>query len=355
VPESLELVPYTYSFCRHCDRRVDLGRIAYGETIKCPGCGFEFAILRQSPSLDATVQGRGGQGGQPRKAKPEKPPVPKTKKRKVKKDVGDKMDSPTFADTKFGVIPSPTLFLFGTFTFPWHPRSLCQTLTLSVGAAVLVAAIRIAAWCIGIDDEAVDPGTRVLLWNGILLSIVLGTMVSPALLYAASVFGMTALRDTSCGAKSIASWPNLLALEGLGEIVFVVLGLNLSCMPGLLLAPLWKGLGVPMPWGIGVLGALLFPIMLMSELQADSCWQAISRPVLQSLFRAWPAWVLFHLTTVAASAAAAWLGIAAFRHVGMAAGVLIAGFLIASGWMIYFRLLGRLAWFCLDESRTPEN
>jgi hypothetical protein len=173
------------------------------------------------------------------------------------------------------------------------------------------------------------------------------------LLYAASAFGMTVLRDTSCGVKSIESWPRLLAIEGLGEIVYVSLGLILAWLPGLFVAPLWRWLGVPMPWGMVIVAALLFPIFLMSMLEANSLWHWMSPPVWKSLLRAWPAWAAFHLTTIAAFFAALGLWIAAFRLVGGATGVIIAGLILASFWMFYFRLLGRLAWFSLGKAKKP--
>ena len=56
------MVPYTYSFCRRCDGRVELGRVAYGAKVACPACGLEFVIESPTQSGGEAGQGRGGDG-----------------------------------------------------------------------------------------------------------------------------------------------------------------------------------------------------------------------------------------------------------------------------------------------------
>jgi hypothetical protein len=315
-----ELVPYTYSFCRRCDSRVELGRIEYGTKVACSACGFEFVIELPTQSHGGAGQGRAGD-----------------------KDAAQADDRPTLREMAgFGPLG---LFFSGTFSFPFRLRVLPQTLTLCFAAAALFTAFRLGAWCAGADNEEVDKATRVLLWNGLLLSLICGSLALAAWAYVASAYGMTILRATSGGAETIDDWPSLLALEDAGQFLYVFNSLFLAVLPCALAAPLWSRLGVPLSWAIGGGIALLFPVLLLSMLVANSPLHLLSFRLLRSLLRGGIAWIGFYLTTLAAALAIAAIEIHMWRHAGWAIDVAITGPVAAASWMIYFRLLGRLAWF----------
>jgi hypothetical protein len=314
-----EMVPYTYSFCRRCDSRVELGRIAYGTQVACPACGLEFVIDSPTQSHDGAGQGRAG----------EHEPA-------VQAD-----DRPTLrAATGVGPLG---LFFSGTFSFPFRLGVLPQTVTLSIAAAALFAAFRLGSWCAGADNEEIDKATRVLLWNGLALSATCGALALIALVYLASAYGMTILRETSCGSDVIGDWPNPLALDDVGQCFYVFNSLFLTVGPCMLAAPLWSRMGVPLLWAIGGGIGLLFPVLL-SMLVGDSPLQLLSIRVWRSLLREGFAWIGFYVVTVAAALAVAALEIALWRRTGWAVDIAVTGVVAAVGWMIYFRLVGRLAW-----------
>jgi hypothetical protein len=314
------MVPYTYSFCRRCDSRVELGRIAYGATVACPACGSEFVIESPAQSRDRAGEGRG-------------------------EEKLAQATAPLFAPAKMGLSPLPQLFLSGTFTFPFRLRVLWQTLTLATGAAALFGAFRLGWWCASVDNEALDRATRILLWNGLLLSITFGAVALPAWVYVASAYGMTVLRETSCGADAVDDWPNVLALEDSSQCFYVVNGALLALLPGALAAPLWSSLRVPIPLGIGGGAALLFPVLLLSMLIANSPAHLLSLRVCRGLVHGAAGWIGFHLATLAAGCAVAVLEIALWRRAGWATDVALTGIVAAAAWIVYFRLAGRLAWF----------
>jgi hypothetical protein len=316
-----EMVPYTYSFCRRCDSRVELGRVAYGATIACPTCGLEFVIESPAQSRDGVGQGRGDGDA----------------------DAVQADGRPTLRDAGVGPL---ALFFSGTFSFPFRLGVLPQTLTLCFVTAALFAALRLGAWCAVADNEEVDKATRVLLWNGLALSITCGALALTAWVYVASAYGMTILRATSGGADAIQDWPNLLALEDAGQCLYVLNGLFLAVLPGVLAARLWSRIAVPTVWAVVVGGiALLFPVLLLSMLVANSSAHLLSLRVCKSLLHGGIAWIGFYLTTIAAGVAVVALEIALWRHTGWATDVAVTGPVIAVGWMVYFRLAGRLGWF----------
>ncbi len=317
-----EMVPYTYWFCRRCDTRVELGRVAYGATVACPACGLEFTIESPTQSRGGAGQGRGGDGEGALQAD----------------------DRPTLREAA-GIGSPLGLFFSGTFSFPFRLGVLSQTLTLCFGAAALYAAFRLGTWCAAADNEEVDKATRVLLWNGLALSITCGALALIAWIYMASAYGMTILRETSCGGDVIEQWPNVLGLEDAGQCFYVLNSLFIAVLPCMLAAPLWSRLGVPLLY-VGAGGvALFFPILLLSMLAANSPLHLLSLRVWRSLIRGGFAWIGFHLTTVAAALAIARLEIALWRHAGWAIDVAVTAVVAAVSWMVYFRLAGRLAWF----------
>ncbi len=246
------------------------------------------------------------------------------------------------AEQDAGVDPL-RLFLSGTFTFPLRLGVLPQTLELCFIAAALFAAVRLGSWCAAADSQEIDKATRVLLWNGLALSITCGALASLAWAYAASAYGMTILRDTACGAEATRDWPNLLALEDAGQWLYVFNALFFAVLPAALAAKSWSRIGVPMPWAIGGSIAILFPILLLSMLAANSPLHLLSSRVLRSLLGQGLAWVGFYVTTFVAGLAVAALEIALWRHAGWVADVAVTAVVAAIGWMVYFRLLGRLA------------
>ncbi len=316
-----EMVPYTYSFCRRCDSRVELGRIAYGTQVACPTCGLGFVIESPTQSRDGAGQGRGGDG----------------------EDAVPAEDRPTLREA--ASVGPVGLFFSGTFSFPFRLGVLPQTLTLSIGAAALFAAFRLGAWCAAADNDEVDKATRVLLWNGLALSITCGALALIAWAYVASAYGMTILRETSCGADVIGDWPNVLALEDIGQCFYVLNGLFLTVVPCMLAASFWSRMGVPLIWAIGGGIASLFPVLLLSMLVGDSAVHLLSIRVWRSLVRGGFAWIGFYLVTVATGLAVAALEIALWRRTGWAVDVAVTGVVAAVGWLVYFRLAGRLAWF----------
>ncbi len=102
---------------------------------------------------------------------------------------------------------------------------------------------------------------------------------------------------------------------------------------------------MPLVWAIGGGIALLFPLLLLSMLVANSPLHLLSWRVWKSLLGEGLTWIAFHLTAVATGLAVAWLEIALWRRADWAIGIAVAGPVAAAAWMIYFRLTGRLAWF----------
>ncbi|MEN6452013.1 MAG: hypothetical protein ABFC96_16105 [Thermoguttaceae bacterium] len=320
------MIADTFVFCPRCASRVDVGRLTVGSTLTCWSCDFKFVPAR-SDSQATAGQGRGAE----RQVQVEEPPI-------------------AFADREeqvaLGLIPPLGLFFLGTFRFPFYLATLPQTILLSLGGIVLAAAIRLALWCYFTDNASLDSHTRVLLWNGLAFSVAFGGLWAFGCVCAAAACGLTILQETSHGADTIESWPDLLRLEGWGEVVYVSTAVMLSTLPGLVATPLWHWLAIPRSLGIAVAAPAFFPVILLSMLETRSAVNPVSLPVWRSLLYAWPAWLLFHVLALATAIVTAVLVAAAMRHTGLIVGVAVAGVLPTVAWLIYFRMLGRLAFCC---------
>jgi hypothetical protein len=104
----------------------------------------------------------------------------------------------------------------------------------------------------------------------------------------------------------------------------------------------------------------LFPLVLMSMLEANSPFVPYSQPVLRSLNVAHWAWKTFYFMTALVSLGTYFV-VAAAVSMGTFATIVAAAMVVASA-MIYFRLLGRLAWVCAElmpheeaEEASPDD
>jgi hypothetical protein len=164
---------------------------------------------------------------------------------------------------------------------------------------------------------------------------------------------MAVLRDTSEGCNEIESWPGYVFLDWIGEPVHVFCAVCMSAVPGAAVAWLLSKLNVAPVEVIWITGPvsifIMFPIVLISTLETNSMFGVLSWPVLRTLKRSADGWLKFYVAAAAMIAAAVGVSWAA-SGLGVLVGLIVAAIADPIGWMIYFRLLGRLAWFCADRA-----
>jgi hypothetical protein len=336
------MVPDTYCFCPGCAARVELGHVPLGAAVACRICGREFVVSRGQPGGSVAGPSRlPEQAGHPADNDPAAPfdnqPAPAQQQQAAWEAVARR--------------PPLRLFFRGTFRFPFYIDTLAATLGLAGGAIVAVAATRLLLWCAAADRQGIDAYTRALLWNGICFSVVLGTVTVAVWLVAASAYGLAIIRETSFGADRVAEWPHFLGLEGFGDWMYVVSGGLLAALPAVLATPVWHWFGLSRLPAVAIGLPLLFPIFLLSMLETNSPANPLSPRIWKSLAVGWRAWLAFYLVTFAGLSAIfallRWpIAGGAPPTLASAPGTVAAGGLAAIGWLVYCRLLGRLACFC---------
>jgi MFS family permease len=185
-------------------------------------------------------------------------------------------------------------------------------------------------------------------------SIVMGM----AVVLTGSVMLLAVLQDTANGKDEIDSWPQGFFMDWLFEGLYVAVALFLGVLPGVLAGQFVLCAGgaatvyaVALAVCSGVTLLVLFPVMLLSLLEAGSPFVPVSRPIWRSLSIARPRWVQFYALSVVLAMAGLVI-LLGFRRGGVVLDFLVLFFVTALS-MIYFRLLGRLAWCCREAVAEP--
>jgi hypothetical protein len=330
--------------CPLCHTRLHAGLDQVGGMLVCPDCGTSAVIPPPPPpqrKIDPTAEAgedyrlaEGGVAAGPTllpaavEAAVERPPEPLYRR---------------------PVLPRRPLFS-GVFGFPFRADALEPTIKLTSGA-VIVKLLIAAALSLG----AVGGGGIFALGPaaGSMFLGMIGCVLLLGWIMAASASGLTVLRDTSYGADAIGQWPSVLALEGLGDSVYLSAALSISAMPGAILGVVAEQLGTPASLDVVLSVWLLFPVILLSMLDNNTPMNPLSPPVWRSVFSAWRAWVPFQTVALAATGLF-WLTEVVTRRAGLLWNATATGIFLGVAWMVYFRSLGRLAWYCADRVALAE-
>jgi len=235
-------------------------------------------------------------------------------------------------------------FLTGVFSFPFYSGSLIYWIVLWIGAAGIAVCVR-EAYLLTQSSE--------LGWALSILLIVLSGLFGLLWMMFASAVGMAIVQDTSDGCDRIVNWPQGTVFEWFPEFLVVVNSLSLSLIAGLGLGTIF-GVDAPQAgFPPAIAGFVLFPLFLVSMLEGNSPWKPFSWPIWRSVFSVGWAWGLFYLETgliglvvvVPAARLAAMHPLIALPAVAA----------LVTALMIYFRLLGRLVWYCAQQLPDEEE
>ena len=176
-------------------------------------------------------------------------------------------------------------------------------------------------------------------------------------LWTAPVCYLAILQDTANGYDMIEQWPGVNVIEWMGEAFYVINAFFASATPGVLFGVLLTCGGVPKSFAfffVLVSFFTLFPVFLLSMVEEGSPLSIASSAIWRSLLVARPLWIKFYLFSLGIAFAALMgmvIAVAALKYASPAIGFVLCGVAIAfviAVTMVYFRLLGRLAW-CLSE------
>ena len=173
-------------------------------------------------------------------------------------------------------------------------------------------------------------------------------------LMAASAYWLAVLKESSEGNDRLHEPPGPVFVDWAGEFFYVVFAGSFAAAPGLLA---WRF--IPnLPWWAGPAAAaagwlLLFPLFLLSQLTNGSSLEIFSPKLAGTLFKCPGPWFLFYAESIVlvGGCAAAIVGLQLLSPALIVVSVLVA----STGSFLYFRLLGRLAWWLAELMPAEES
>jgi DNA-directed RNA polymerase subunit RPC12/RpoP len=233
-------------------------------------------------------------------------------------------------------------FLDGTFTFPFTPTVLTRTFVLTLFSLVFSAMLCFVShtWA---STDPVSLIVCMLVIGGTGLLVLIWFVVFSATL-------KTVLEATATGCDAIESWPGAVFLDWMGDGLWLFAAFAMAMVPGAAVAWLLGRWQIPL---MAVSWFFCFPFLLLSMLETNTVFGMISIPIARTFASATAGWIKFYATIGLLLIANAIIDVIAF-HLNQFAGIVVISLLQTVPWLIYFRLLGRLAWYCSDRAARAD-
>ena len=244
------------------------------------------------------------------------------------------------------------LFL-GGFGFPWTPGAVMQWLLIAIWAA-MAGWLTHSAIALGIDQPL---GEANMYQTIVAMLAALGALIAGVgCAGVAAIHGLTILLETTAGNDRMENWPNVgLFLDWIGQLFFMFNTAAISVVLGLGLDWLLPDLLGSREVTVAITVFFVFPILLLCTLETDSPFLPVSSVVLASLGRQGIAWLAFFIQSGSLLAAAAAMVYYLGPQLEPRLAIPLAALLFSAVVMIYFRLLGRLAFYCSVEPDEEEE
>jgi len=236
-------------------------------------------------------------------------------------------------------------FLDRTFTFPFSPSVLTRTILLTAFSIMFSAMGCIAAWLAMTGNPMGQFVCAMIGGFSAVLMLIWFIVLSATVL--------TVLNETAAGCDAIDNWPGAVFLDWMGDSLWLFVAFCMSATPGAAVVWLLAQLGIAVGFLMPLSMFFVFPIVLLSMLETNSIVGLVSLPVWRTLFAATSGWLRFYAATAALLATVGVLEKVA-SYLNPFVGVMAVAVIQAVDWLIYFRLLGRLAWYCADRTAFAE-
>jgi hypothetical protein len=243
-------------------------------------------------------------------------------------------------------------FLIGTWTFPFSPGVRGRTLLLAVLAFMVGVCARESL-------RLMASGDGRLSFLGAMFTVL--TVFAMVIWFAvAGACALAVVADTANGCDRIVRWPTAVFLDWIGETFVVATAVGISVAPLVGLAWMSRQSGSTSDGGVPLGFFFLFPVVFLSLLENGALFDVVSLPTLRTFWVAPGGWGRFYLSTAILVLAAASIVVLAIPAGGDGqlwgiTAIAVVSVMSSLVWLIYFRLLGRLAWFCADRTTAAED
>lgn len=331
--------------------------------INCEECG-----ARLQPELRATAYNFTCPDCMSVNVVPAAVDVPKKKKRKRKPsaatpdvDTGDAIPAEREHRNPFEAMsdirreetapPPKSTFFTNVFQIPWRRDVLAKWIMVSLGFAGLGFFVALILWFIADGTLLAVP---FVFLPTVFLALGTGS-------YAVSGF-LTILEETANGSDEITGWNDGGWKDAVSDAIPPVFLLSITAAVAYGIARGFSAWVDPSAfWPVfGVSLCLLYPIILLSSLQAGSIWALLTIPVLKTLVTNLWHWLVYYALVLVIAGAIAVPVFFGVRSGGLFAPLILSAPFLAAGVFIIARLTGRLAWRTLirddkDDARGPSD
>lgn len=338
IPEDEPEPHYIKTHCGTCHAQMEPEVKQEAYHISCPDCNGDIRVP----------------------AEWEVPKKVKKKKKKPRIESFDASEEPTgefdYFEKREAIrqeIPDPPpnwAFFSRVFEFPWMAGTLSRWvyMTLLLECAGVLGQF---AWSYARDasGDASGPGF-----------LVVAFFVLPEIWFAIWSFSyisacfLPVVIDTAAGNDTIRTWPEPNWREWMTQAMYIgyVESVAIAASYGLGLAV--ESIGGSYWLTFGIANYFLFPLMLLSSLEAGTVFMPLTLPILKSMGENWWCWVLYYIET--ALIWALWIGgfLITYRSAPYVA-VVLGIPLLTAVFLITARLLGRLAWRAGLTEMTAEE
>jgi DNA-directed RNA polymerase subunit RPC12/RpoP len=312
--------------CPKCQARLHPRRSHAGRRARCPDCETVFVIPpppKTEKSKPLPLPGKYAMGEAPKRVEPEFHYLTVDRVREPEPDP---------------LAPPETGWFFrGVFTFPWWPGAWARWTILSL---LLVPALFMTGVVLLLAGGSVNQGMTAVPY----LMLPLMWLWVWALSYAAGAF-VAIVQDTGSSNDEVTSWSEGDWRERVGTMLYVGLHLGLSLAAasaigwpvGVFTEPLWGAVAT------GLAANLLFPLFMLSSMEADTLLTPYSPVMFGSLLKTPGGWLIVYIESLLSLALACVLMGAGMYFVPVLT-IFLAAPLLAAVIFIEARLYGRLAW-----------
>jgi hypothetical protein len=354
-PQNVEIA------CPRCKVRILVPSTAAGTPRQCPECRTDFLITQKmlGPSPATSNDALEDDGLQIDDSPPSvdegyalasPSPSPHLETTRIfSRDVEPEEAEAPAATWAPKLPPPPGLFVSGLLTFFQNGEIWIRGIPLGGGVFVTI-------WLFGFGlqlGRVPNLGMASFApWFGSLVLCCSAGLLGIILLITISAYAVTVIRDMADGLDTVESWPPGFVVDWGQEMFYVGSALMWGLLPGALASIVLPPAPSAMIYGISE--AVFFPIALLAALDIAMPMLPISPAVWKSPFRHPVVWLTFYVLSIPLFVLIAEILVLA---VSMASSLLclLTGVLFVPGWMLYFRLLGRLAWYCSGRYEQKQS
>jgi hypothetical protein len=234
--------------------------------------------------------------------------------------------------------PPKNLFFDGVFNFPWTPGNRAVWVWLSIGFAMLL----VCGYLMIILLEMGNLGA----------AGVLGVSLAGMWIFVWTCsYGCAGMLNTityTAASSNAVSWPD----DGWKEWFPSLLKVGYYAILAMAMGSLAQLIGLTTIGWLAIT-LFLFPLFLFSGMASLSFWNFLNGDIFQAVFKKLPEYLLFYGLSFVLWIIAGGLCIIAVGYTFLV--IPIAGPVVAAAWMIYSRLLGRMAYALQEEPRKKRR